>query len=111
MAYTLTFTDGFDCRINGTSVSSPYTLKDDDYIRVYSSFAKFTVNGTVYNYAVTNEITIINEDIIIDKSGFVPSTSETGIYTRIRFGIKETLKVLSTGEKPLKTTSGKLLVN
>lgn len=73
MAHTLTINDQYTgywaVTVNGSNVTSPYTLQNGDIIKVPTLTQGITINGTSYDFASENVLNISNEDITVVRTG------------------------------------------
>ena len=80
-SHTLTFSgSGVTVKVDGTAVTSPYTLTKNAVITVYSSNDYVIINGS--NYTSDETITLSNTDIVCRSSLSAPgSVTVTINYT------------------------------
>lgn len=73
MPHTLTINDQYTgycaVTVNGSNVTSPYTLQNGDIIKVPTLTRGITINGTSYDMRSENVLNISNEDITVIRTG------------------------------------------
>lgn len=92
MAHTLTFNNYIrQCRVNGATVTSPYTLNNGDVIEVSTGQDGFNVNGSKYTDG--SELDLSDIDIVISHLGTHPGAYD--IYMTINYSESSSEPVLN----------------
>lgn len=83
-SHTLTFPSENDVSVDGTTVTSPYTLTKNCSISVYSSGAGFGVMINGQPYTTSTTISLSQVDITIGGKT-VPSMGEETVHVTINY--------------------------